>query len=42
MVLEIFLNKKKIITKPIRVGNFYRNNYNEYENNGDGDKKSIN
>ena len=34
--------QEKDYYKPIRVGNFYRNNYNEYENNGDRDKKSIN
>ena len=28
--------------KPIRAGNFYRNNYIQFESNGDRDKKSIN
>ena len=37
--LGTFLSMKKmIITKPIRVGNFWRKHYIEYESNGDRNK----
>ena len=32
------MKKKKIIKKPVRVGNFCSNNYTEYESNVDRNK----
>ena len=38
-MLEIFLNKKgNVIPNQLRVGNFFSNNYIEYESNGDRNK----
>ena len=36
-ILEIFLSRKKKI-KPVKVDNFWRKNYVEYETNGDRNK----
>ena len=36
-ILEIFLSRKKEI-KPVKVDNFWRKNYVEYETNGDRNK----
>ena len=37
-ILDIFLSMKKIITKQVRIGSFWSNNYIEYESNGDRNK----
>ena len=34
-MLRTFLKKKKIIKKPVRVGNFCSNNYTKHESNVD-------
>ena len=41
--LKSVLNKnKKIYYQPVRVGNFYSNNYIKYESNGDRNQNLIN
>ena len=37
-ILGHFWNRKKDYRKPIRVGNFWNNNYIEYESSGDRNK----
>ena len=39
MILENIFEQKEDDYRPIRAGNFYSNNYIEYESNGDSRKR---